>query len=166
MTLRLLEHRVEEPAGRCGPKQSLGGLLKGREVRYGPHPDHGGEVGMIAEVGDQAAVVEAREFLEHQAGQQLGLSELLRAVLVPVCRESPTGAIVGNLQNSARGFARRHISYYVAIPGQVRCISTEHISPLFPSARTPLIGDSLTKLTEILSLAELSGFAVLGERSG
>jgi hypothetical protein len=50
---------------------------------------------------------------------------------VPVCRESEAGAIVGDPQNTARGFARLHNSYYVARSGQVRRISTEQDASRF-----------------------------------
>ena len=60
-------------------------------------------------------------------GQQLGLGKLLGVVLVSVRRKSPAGGLVGDLKDPARGFARSHISYYMAKSGQVRGISTEQL---------------------------------------
>jgi hypothetical protein len=77
-------------------------------VGHGFHADLAGKVGVVAEVGGEAAVVEAQKLLEHQAGQQLMLSKLLGAEFVSVRGESLTGSIVRHLQHPARGFARRH----------------------------------------------------------
>ena len=44
--------------------------------------DHVAQVGVVGQVLRQPSVVEARELLEHQAGQELGLGELLGAELV------------------------------------------------------------------------------------
>jgi hypothetical protein len=122
---RPLEHGVEHPPRRRGRQQSLGRLLEGREVRHCPQPDLAGQVGVVDEMLGQTAVVEVRELLEHQAGQQLGLSELLGAELVAMRRNGLAGGFVGDLQNPARRFACLHIPYYVASSGQVRWISTE-----------------------------------------
>jgi hypothetical protein len=121
-----LEHRVEHPACRCSEEQSPGGLVEGREVWHRPHPDQVGKIGMVGEVLGQSAVVKAGELLKHQAGHQLGLSELLRAVFVPICGKGLAGGIVGDLKNAPRRFARFHILHYVAKSGQVRWFSTEH----------------------------------------
>jgi hypothetical protein len=125
-----LEHRVEHPACRCGEEQSPGGLVEGREVWHRPHPDQIAKVRMVGEVLGQSAVVEAGELLQYQAGHQLGLSELLRAVFVPICGKAFAGGIVGDLQNAPRRFARFHILYYVAKPDQVRWFSTEQDSEI------------------------------------
>ena len=98
-------------------------------MRHGCHPDLTGDIGVVHEVLGEAAVVEAQELLEHQARQQLGLGKLLGAELVSVRRDSLAGSVVRDLQDSARGFARSHISYYVARFGQVRRISTEQSIP-------------------------------------
>jgi len=87
---------------------------------------------VIDELRGQTAVVEVRELFEHEAGQQLGLSKLIGAVLVSVRTNSP----VGDLQDPARGFARSHISGYVARSGQVRWISTEHSRTLNQKEKT------------------------------
>ena len=79
----------------------------------------------------QPTVVEAQELLEHQTGQELRRVELLGAVLVPVRKQDVVGGGVGDLQDPARGFARGHISYYVARFSQVRRISTEQDIHLF-----------------------------------
>jgi hypothetical protein len=82
------------------------------------------------------------ELLEHQAGQQLGLSELLGAELVAMRRSGLAGGFVGDLQNPARRFACLHISYYMASSGQVRWISTEQVSVHFftrKSEPTPIL---------------------------
>ena len=129
---RPLEHRVEQLAGRRSQEQSAGSLLEGGEVGHGFQPDLTGDIGVVHEVLGEAAVVEAQELLEHQARQQLGLGKLLGAELVSVRRGSLAGSVVRDLQDSARGFARSHISYYVARFDQVRRISTEHVRPLFP----------------------------------
>ena len=52
---------------------------------------------MVGEVLGQSAVVEAGELLENQTGHQLGLSELLRAVFVPIRGKGLAGSIVGDL---------------------------------------------------------------------
>ena len=77
-------------------------------MRHGFHADLAGNVWVVAKVRGEATVVEAQELLEHQAGQQLGLSKLLGAELVPVRGESLTRSIVRHLQDPARGFACRH----------------------------------------------------------
>ena len=130
---RPLEHRVEQLAGRRSQEQSAGSLLEGGEVGHGFHPDLTGDIGVVHEVLGEAAVVESQELLEHQARQQLGLGKLLEAELVSVRRDSLASSVVRDLQDSARGFARSHISYYVARFGQVRRISTEHVCPPFRS---------------------------------
>ena len=53
---------------------------------------------------------EVGELLEHQAGQELGLGELLGAELVPVRGEGLAGRLVGDLEHPARGFAGLHTS--------------------------------------------------------
>ena len=106
---RPLEHRVEHPARRRGRQQSLGSLLEGREVRHCSQPDLAGKVGVVDEMLGQTPVVEVRELLEHQAGQQLRLSELLGAELVSVCRKGLAGGFVGDLENPTRRFACLHI---------------------------------------------------------
>ena len=65
---------------------------------------------MVDEVLGQPAVVEARELLEHQAGQELGLGELLGAELVRVLGQRPAGRLVGDPEHPARGFAGLHTS--------------------------------------------------------
>lgn len=75
---------------------------------------------MVGEVRRQAAVVEARELLGHQAGQELGLGELLGAELMPARGEGLTGGLVGDLEHPARGFAGLHTSYYARAPAGVR----------------------------------------------
>ena len=125
-----LEHRVEHPACRCGEEQSSGGLVEGREVWHRPHPDQVGKVRVVGEVFGQSAVVEAGELLEYQAGHQLGLSKLLRAVFVPIRGKGLAGGIVGDLQNAPRRFARFHILHYVVESGHVRWISTEQVTPV------------------------------------
>ena len=54
--------------------------------------DQPGKVGVVGQVLGQPAVVEAEELLEHQAGQELGLGELLGAELVLVARAGPRQA--------------------------------------------------------------------------
>jgi hypothetical protein len=69
---------------------------------------------VVGQVLGEPTIVEAEELLEHQAGQELGLGELLRAEPVSMRRQGLTGRVVRDLQDPARGFARGHISYYVA----------------------------------------------------
>ncbi len=76
-----------------------------------PQVDQPGQVGVVGEVLGEPAIVEPRELLEHQAGQELVLGELLGAELVPVRGEGLTGGVVGDLEDPARGFAGGHISY-------------------------------------------------------
>ena len=76
----------------------------------GLHADLRPEVEVIGEVLRQPAVVEARELLEHQAGQELGLGELLGAELVPMRGECLASRLVGDLKHPARGFAGLHNS--------------------------------------------------------
>lgn len=106
-----LEHRVEHRSARDGRQESGGGLPESGEVEDGPHADLAGKLWVVGQMIGQAAVVEAQELLEHQAGQQLGLGELLGAVLVSVRRDG----LVGGLQDPAWGSGRRHISYYNAM---------------------------------------------------
>jgi hypothetical protein len=122
---RLLEHSVEHLSAWDGGQQPNRGLLEGGEVGHGYHADLTGKVFVVAEVSGQTAVIEAQELLEHQAGQQLVLSKLLGTELVSVRGESLTGSIVCDLQDPARGFARRHTLQYVARSCQVRWFSTE-----------------------------------------
>ena len=91
-------------AGRRGQEQSLGSLLQSGEVRHRPHPELADEVGVVDKVIGQPAVVEVRELFEHQEGQQLGLSILLGAVLVPVRRKNPADSLVRDLQAPAGDF--------------------------------------------------------------
>ena len=72
--------------------------------------DHVAQVGVVGQMLRQSAIVEAQELLEHQAGQELGLGELLGAELVSVRGQRPAGCLVGNLVHATRGFASRHIS--------------------------------------------------------
>ena len=104
------EHGVEHPAAGRRRQEPPGGLLEGRVVRDGLQPDQGTEVGVVGEVRSQPAIVEARELLEHQAGQELGLDELLGAELVPVRREGLAGRLVSDLKHPARRFAGLHNS--------------------------------------------------------
>jgi len=106
---RSLEHRVEHPAPWRGRQQSLGSLLEGREVGHCPQPDLAGKVGVVDKVLGQTPVVEVRELFEHQASQQLRLSELLGAELVSMRRNGLAGGFVGDLENPARRFACLHI---------------------------------------------------------
>jgi hypothetical protein len=102
VTAGLLENRIEETTGWRRSQQSLGSLLEGRVVRNAAHSDQSDEIGMIDEVCSQTTVVETRELLEHETSQQLGLSELLGAELVPVIRHGPAAAVVGDLEHSTR----------------------------------------------------------------
>ena len=63
---------------------------------------------VVGQVLDEPAIIEAEELLEHQAGQELGLSELLGAEPVPMRRDGLTGRVVGDLEDAARGFAQGH----------------------------------------------------------
>jgi hypothetical protein len=105
---RPLEHSVEHPAARESRQETRSGLLEGREVWYLFHPDLTSQIAVVAEMNSQAAVIEAQELLEYQAGEQLGLRELLRAKLMPVRGKSLRGRIVRDLKNPAWGFACRH----------------------------------------------------------
>ena len=106
----LLVHGVEHATAGHGRQESLRRLLEGGEVGDGLQGDQAAEVGMVGEVLAQPAVVEARELLEHQAGQELRLGELLGAELVSVRGHSPTGRLVGDLEHPARRFAGLHTS--------------------------------------------------------
>ena len=52
---------------------------------------------MVGQVFDEPAIIEAEELLEDQAGQELGLSELLGAESVPMRSDGLTGRVVGDL---------------------------------------------------------------------
>src|ERR1700744_158254 len=86
---------------------------------------------MVGQMLGQSAVVEAREVLEHQAGQELGLGELLGAELVPVRGEGPAGRVVRGLEDPAGGFAGKHISLYEPKWTVVHGFSPEHVFPGF-----------------------------------
>ena len=87
--------------------------------------DRVGEITMVRQMISQPTVVNSEELLEHQASQQLRLRELLGAVFVAVWWQRSAGGLVRNMQNTARGFASRHITLYVARSNQVRPFSTE-----------------------------------------
>ena len=86
---------------------------------------------MVSQMISQPPIVNSEELLEHQASQQLRLCELLGAVLMAVRWQRSAGGLVRNLQNAARRFASRHISFYVARSSQVRAFSTEQLRPRF-----------------------------------
>ena len=65
---------------------------------------------MVRQMHCQPSVIEVGKLLEHQAGQELGLGELLGAALVPVRGEGPAGRLVRDLEDPARGFAGGHTS--------------------------------------------------------
>ena len=75
----------------------------------GEHTVSFGTLGERIEI-TQPAIVEAGELLEHQAGQELGLGELLGTELVPMRGDCPAGGLVGHLEGPARGFAGLHDS--------------------------------------------------------
>jgi hypothetical protein len=128
-----LEDGVEHLPARDGGQEPHGGLLEGGIVRHRAQADLAAEFGIIGQVRRQPAVVEAQELLEHQAGQELGLGELLGAEPVPMRRQRLAGSVVGDLQDQARGFARNHISYYDARCTEVHGFSTEQArTPCFP----------------------------------
>jgi hypothetical protein len=81
----------------------------------------------------EPAIVEARELLEHQACQELGLGELAGAVDVAVRRHRLAGRFVRDSEDPARGFAGSHISYYVERSDQVRGFSTEQVGLDIPN---------------------------------
>jgi hypothetical protein len=107
---RPVEDGVEHGPAGGRLEQPRRGLLEGGEVGYDLRVDLPGQVGMIGEVVGQPAIVEARELLEHQAGQELGPGELLGAEPVPVSGKGLTGGVVGDPQDAARGLAGGHIS--------------------------------------------------------
>ncbi|HEX4610376.1 MAG TPA: hypothetical protein VH092_19455 [Urbifossiella sp.] len=107
---RPVEHGVEHRPARGRLEQPRGGLLGGGEVGDDPQIDLPGRVGMIGEAVGEAAIVEARGLLEHQAGEQLVLGELLGAELVPVGGERMAGGVAGDPEDPARGSAGGHIS--------------------------------------------------------
>ena len=107
---RPLEHGVEHLPPGGGGQEPLGGLLEGGEVGDGLQVDQRTKVAVVVEVLSQSPVVEARELLEHQARQELGLGELLGAELVCVRGERAAGRLVGDLEHTARGFAGLHTS--------------------------------------------------------
>ena len=51
----------------------------------------------------------AQKLLEHQAGEELRLGELLGAELVPIRRQGLAGRLSGDPQDGVRGFAGLHI---------------------------------------------------------
>ncbi len=81
---------------------------------HGLQSDLSSEIGVIGQVRGQSAIIEPGELLEDQAGQELGLGELLGAGFVSMSGERLAGGLVGDLQHPPRGFARSHISYYEA----------------------------------------------------
>jgi hypothetical protein len=107
---RPIEHGVEQATAGDGGEEPRRGLLEGREVGHGLRVDEPAEIGMVLEVLGQAAVVEARELLEDQAGQELGLGELPEAELVRVLGHRPEGRLAGDPEHPARGFAGLHTS--------------------------------------------------------
>jgi len=62
------------------------------------------EVRVVGEVGNQAAVVGPEKRLEHQAGEQLRLGELLGAELVGIAAQPAVGDREGLTGNAQRGF--------------------------------------------------------------
>jgi hypothetical protein len=102
------EHGVEHRPARPGREETGGGLLEGGEVGDDLQADEAGQVGMVGEVVGQAAIVEPRELLEGQAGQELVLGELLGAELVPVRGEGPASHVVGDLEDPSWRLARGH----------------------------------------------------------
>ena len=120
------EHGVEHRPARLGREEAGGGLLEGGEVGDDLQADEAGRVGMVGEVVGQAAIVEPRELLEDQAGQELVLGELLGAELVPVRGEGPASRVVGDLEDPSWRLARGH-AYTTSRAGQR--FSTEHRPP-------------------------------------
>jgi hypothetical protein len=87
--------------------------------------DQAAQLGVVGQVRRQAAVVQPGELLEDQAGQELGLGELLGAGLMSMFRQRLAGGLVGDLQHPALGFTRSHISYYEALLMKVHRFSTK-----------------------------------------
>lgn len=95
--------------------------------------DEPGEVGVVGQVLGEAAVVEAQELPEHEAGHELRLGELLRAVAVAVGREGQPGRVEGEGEDPARGFARSHIlTTRSAIEGCSEVLYRARMSPFSP----------------------------------
>src|SRR5262249_26353456 len=63
-------------------QQAAAGLVQGGVVGAGPQAQGAGQVGQVLQEDGQAAVVGLEEDLEHQAGEQLRLGELLGAAAV------------------------------------------------------------------------------------
>jgi len=61
-------------------EQPPAGRTEGREVRHPLEPKSLSQVGPLAQQAMEAAIVEPMEFLNHQAGHQLRLTELVRTL--------------------------------------------------------------------------------------
>jgi hypothetical protein len=84
--------RQEEPLGR---------LLKGREVRNGVQLDRLAPLGRIGEHRRELAIVQLQEFFQHQASEELRLSELFRAKAMRIPRQRELGSDVREDQSSS-----------------------------------------------------------------
>ena len=98
---RPVEHGVEHPAAGGAARSRWAAFWK--VVKWGTtfRPIERAEVGVVGQVLGQPPVVEARELLEHQAGQELRLGELLGAELV-ACAELLAGRLVGDPEHPSR----------------------------------------------------------------
>lgn len=83
-------------------------LLQRGPVRCVHQFDDGPQIGRVAQQFVHPAIVELEKVLEHQAGEQLMLTELLGTEPVRVRRQRRAGRRVGHLQHLPWRFAGLH----------------------------------------------------------
>jgi len=112
------EDRVEDPPARDDGQEPAGGLLEGGAARHDLQADRAAQVGVVDEVPGGPPVVQAEQPLEHQAGEELVLSELLEALLVPRRRQRLAGGVVGDLQDPREDLLV--VPFHTTTPGAPR----------------------------------------------
>ena len=111
---RAVDRFVEQLPGGHRNEQSPGRFLEGRIVRDPIEFDRPGKARRIGQQRSQLAIVQLQEFLQHQAGKQLRLRELLRTEAVRVRAQPAATDLIGGQQHSFRRFARlAHTWLYV-----------------------------------------------------
>ena len=85
-------------------QQAMRGFLEGGEVGNLLQFQNGKQRRMVFKMGRQAAVVGPQEVLQHQAGEQLVLRELLGTVAVRMLRQRPPRRSQGGQHHGFRRF--------------------------------------------------------------